>query len=338
MSRQSHKGRQQYLFGEPESQTRRGSVGPAPVPEDLQRIAAALPRNIYLGTSSWSFPGWVGLVYDREVGKGLLARQGLAAYAQHPLLRTVGIDRTFYAALPAETFAAYASDVPDDFRFLVKAPAQLTSYRVHDAAIGGATERSPHFLDVAFAVDAVVRPYIEGLGSKGGALVFQFPPVGRELRSDPPRFAGMLGEFLAALPRGPVYAVEVRDRELVCRDTFAALAAGGARYCLSLHPRMPPIADQVPEDFPDDGPMVGRWMLHGSQSYEAALERYGPFTRLVDEDPHSRERLADRCLEQALRGRDVIVTANNKAEGSAPLTVFKLAETIVRKLRERDDR
>jgi hypothetical protein len=41
----------------------RGRVLPAPVAEALAQTAGALPGGIFLGTSSWSFPTWRGLVY-----------------------------------------------------------------------------------------------------------------------------------------------------------------------------------------------------------------------------------------------------------------------------------
>src|SRR5207248_2423970 len=94
-------------------------VGAAAVSPAIASVAHCLPSHLYLGTSSWAFPGWQGLVYDRVAAPSALARYGLAAYAQHPLLRTVCLDRTFYAPLPADDFAAYAAVVPADFRFMV---------------------------------------------------------------------------------------------------------------------------------------------------------------------------------------------------------------------------
>ena len=73
-------------------------------------------EGLYLGTSSWSFPGWAGIVYDSKVSQTTLARHGLAAYARHPLFRTVCIDRTYYSPITAEDFARYESAVPEDFR------------------------------------------------------------------------------------------------------------------------------------------------------------------------------------------------------------------------------
>src|SRR5512143_109764 len=76
-------------------------VGPAAVSDAARTLAARLPADVRLGTSSWSFPGWRGIVWDRDASPALLAREGLAAYARHPLLRTVGLDRTYYAPMTA---------------------------------------------------------------------------------------------------------------------------------------------------------------------------------------------------------------------------------------------
>ena len=51
-----------------------------------------------------------------------------------------------------------------------------------------------------------------------------------------------------------------------------------------------------------------------------------------DDAPVNRQALAAASVEHLARGQDVIVIANNKAEGSAPRTVFKLAGEIVSRL------
>jgi len=321
--------RQMNLFGErPEPTGRR--VGPAPVPGEQRAVAAALPDGLRLGTSSWSFPGWRDLVYDRETTKSHLARHGLEAYARHPLLRSVGVDRTFYAPIPAEAFAEYAAVVPDDFRFLVKASNFCTTPRDR-----GNGEPNELFLHADYATAEVVGPYAEGLRRKAGALVFQFPPLGRELRSAPERFADRLGEFLSRLPRGAAYAVELRDRDLLSDRYFEVLEAVGASHCYSVHPRMPSIERQRRLAASRAGePVIVRWMLRSGLGYEQAVQRYQPFSRIVDEDRANHERLVDLVVESTLSGRQIIITANNKAEGSAPLTVFRLAESVARQLEQ----
>jgi uncharacterized protein YecE (DUF72 family) len=315
-----------FALGAPE---RAGdAVEPAAVSPALESVAAHLPSALYLGTSSWSFPPWDGLVYKRRVDATLLARAGLAAYAQHPLLRTVGIDRTFYAPIPAEAYAGYAAQVPVHFRFLVKAPMACTTPHFHERS-GRPPGANPHFLDGNYATDIFVGPCMMGLGEKAGPLVFQFPPMGRGVTAAPARFAEKLVRFLEALPRGPLYAVELRDREVLGAELVRALSDGGARLCIGLHPRMPIAVEQgrLHAALPP-GPLVVRWNLRAGRAYEAAKARYYPFTRLVDEDPGNRAALARLCAETVASGQAAYVIANNKAEGSAPLTVFKLAEAI----------
>ncbi|MFN7644632.1 MAG: DUF72 domain-containing protein [Burkholderiales bacterium] len=48
-------------------------------------------------------------------------RAGLPAYASHPLLPTVGIDRGFYAPIEVGKYARDAAQVPAGFRFLLGA-------------------------------------------------------------------------------------------------------------------------------------------------------------------------------------------------------------------------
>jgi uncharacterized protein YecE (DUF72 family) len=300
----------------------------APDPHWLE-LAGKLPARIRLGTSSWHFPGWARLVYDRVADERVLSRDGLRAYAQHPLLGCVGLDRSFHAPMAASEFRHYAEQVPAEFRFVVKAPMLCTGSvirtdgRAHPAP-------NPHFLDAGYATDRFVQPCLEGLGYKAGPLVFQFPPVGREFTRQPAAFAERLLDFLRGLPRGPLYAIELRDHALIGPEYLAALRAAGARHCLGLHPRMPVASEQARETGLDHaGPLVVRWNLHAGFAYEEARARYAPFTRLVDEDLPNRIALARLCLEAAERGEPVFVIANNKAEGSAPLTLLKLAERIV---------
>ena len=312
------------------------AVDPAPVPAETLRLAAALPERLRLGTSSWSFPGWTGIVYAPHDGRPQteqrLARHGLAAYAAHPLLRTVSLDRTFYAPLSAAEFAAYAAQVPDGFRFVVKAPAAFTDPVIRHAGSGTVARDNPSFLDAAAATATFVRPAIAGLAGRAGPLVFQFPPLGRRLLADVPGTIARIAAFAATLPRGPTLAVEVRDPELATPEFAAALAASGAVPCLAIHARMPPAAAQAAA-FGLDGPggacpLVSRWNLHAGRDYEGARARYAPFDRLVEEDTTTRDALARIATATAAAGRDVFITINNKAEGSAPLSVLALARRI----------
>lgn len=310
------------------------SIDPAPPDAELFASATALPATIRLGTSSWSFPGWSGIVYAGEYSENLLARKGLPAYAQSPLLRCVGIDRTYYRPIDATTFAAYRADVSPDFRFVVKAHEDLTLPRFPKHSRYGARSgnENARYLDAGYASDAVIAPAVEGLGETLGPIVFQFSPERPRSADAADQFAERLEAFLTALPLGPLYAVEIRTGAYLTPRYADALAEAGAVHCLNVHPSMPSIGEQCSRVAVEDGKaMVVRWMLGAGMKYEEARDRYAPFNRLVDEDVDTRGEVAEQALAAAVRNIPVYVVANNKAEGSAPLTLFALAKEITRR-------
>ncbi len=304
------------------------SVGPAePTPDEL-RLADALPTDVHLGTSSWSFPGWAGLVYDREVSRSILAREGLRAYAEHPLLSTVGLDRTWYRSLEARELRSYADQLPVGFQMLVKADRLLTSPL--DPEARSVRAANPRFLDVDFAREVVVGPLVEGLGEHLGPLLFQFSPMPASLVDGATSFAERLADFLGALPRGPLYAVELRTPALLTDAYAEALREAGAAHAHTVHPAMSSLSEQLRAIPPDRGPaLVVRWMLHAGLRYEAARDRYAPFHEMVDEDVGSRRGIAAAVKAALEAGREAFVVVNNKAEGSSPRSVTELARTLV---------
>jgi uncharacterized protein YecE (DUF72 family) len=239
----------------------------------------------------------------------------------------VGVDRTFYRSIAAADFQAYAAVVPADFRFLVKADRLLTSPVTPEAF--GTREANRHFLDASFATSEVVGPVVDGLGSAAGPILFQFPPMPGSLVGGRGPFMERLHRFLDALPKGPLYAVEFRTPSFLTESYAQLLYDTGVAHCFNVHPSMTPLARQFEVLSPFAQPtLVIRWMLHAGFRYEAAKERYAPFNRIVDEDLASREQIAVAVLDALVAERGVFVIANNKAEGSAPLSLFRLAERI----------
>jgi uncharacterized protein YecE (DUF72 family) len=167
---------------------------------------------------------------------------------------------------------------------------------------------------------------VEGLGSKLGAVLFQFSPLGARYTRDPETFVARLGEFLTALPRGPTYAIELRDPEILGSEYEDALAAAGAVHCSTVHARMPPVDTQVIDS--GSGPIIIRWMLQPGDDYERAAARFAPFNRIQEPDKLSRSRISSLVSRGMSAGRDVYVMAANNAEGSAPLTLFELAKAV----------
>ncbi|MBC8120011.1 MAG: DUF72 domain-containing protein [Burkholderiaceae bacterium] len=340
------------LFGDSALPTRSGSpIDSADFDESLTRLGRQLPRSVRLGTSSWNFPGWRDLVWrndpDAPYSESQLARHGLGAYARHPLLRCVGIDRSFYQPLTVAEYARYADQVPSDFRFVVKAPAMIAD-AVMRGKRGEPIEANPLFLDASATLDHFVAPALEGLGSRTGPLLLQVSPMPREMTTGEAGIATIerIGALLTALPSRigettALYAIELRNAELLTPRLVRTLRECGARLCIALHPRMPAAARQSAalrsmdalesegDDWRMKGALVARWTLAGGMRYEDARVRYAPFNRLVDPDIPTRGTLAHLIHVAIKSEQPSFIIANNKAEGSAPLTLVELAKAVV---------
>lgn len=325
----------------------RGPVLAEPADKALVRTAQKLPRNIFLGTSSWNFPGWRGIVWSRASALNALARQGLSAYAKHPIFRTVGIDRAFYRPLAVSDYANFARQVPDDFRFLVKAPQSICDSVVRDR-IGKPLHANPDYLNTDKAMQEFVLPVLEGLADKTGVLVFEMPGIPRPMLTDRntqyaaiASMAGFFSQIRALLPSATTtLAVEMRTRVLLTPRWVKEMASTGVRPVLSLHPAMPSIMRQTDMlrlfDAPgvETGPwqaagdIVIRWSLASNGTYAGLKRDWAPFDRIQQEDIVAREGIVWLLKLAKTSGVRAFVVANNKAEGCAPLTMRAIAESL----------
>jgi len=297
-----------------------------PHPDAIRTLAQSLPSSLYLGTSSWAFPGWADLVYAHTYDERTLSRQGLSAYSKHPLFRCVSIDRTFYAPISAQTFRSYAEQVPDTFRFAVKVPASLLSQSLpHTHA------PNPDFLNPDQAESIFFEPLHQGLGNKLGWVLLQCPPQPDSITRSPSIFYDGLCQLLERAKRYQLPTmVEIRDRALLTPELVKRLISLDTRLCLSLHPRLPglPAQFRIQAAFPP-GPLFIRWNLNRQLSYNSALERYAPFHTRQDPDEEAHQYLAQHIHAWLNNTKQPVwVLANNKAEGCAPLTLLKLAHKL----------
>lgn len=304
--------------------------GPAQAPEldfsGAQALRARLPPHVRFGTSSWTFPGWAGLVYPHGTSEAELRGRGLELYVRYPLFGTVGIDRSYYAPLDRETLRRYAAELPAGFPCVMKVFGELTSL-VHPRT----REPNPLFLEFDRFERDVLAPVSEVFADHVGALVFEFSPLrGRELPAAA-AFEDRLGDFLRRLPSGVSCAVELRNRQLLTHSYLELLRSHGVGHVLNFWERMPDIGEQL--DIPGvltSGVVVARLLIAPGERYEERKRAFEPFDRIVAPQEKMRAdvaRLSEAC---ALLGKVLLVIVNNKAEGSSPLTVHALAERIAR--------
>lgn len=312
------------------------------VTDSDRALAAALPSYVRLGTSTWTFPGWKGILYEGSPSQDELVRSGLHAYAQHPLFRTVGIDRSYYGPLRDKDLLGYAAQLEGtDFLAVSKVWEELTmiTFPAHPRFGARAGTRNPGFLDPERTRSEVLAPYARHFADHAGPFVFEIPPAKQGTLPDERAFSSAIERLLTALPAQFRYAFELRNRELLTARYFDTLRAHGAIHCFNMWTAMPSVGRQLelPGVVTSDV-VVCRLMLPLATRYDAMKKAYEPFDRIVREQPDMRSdvvRLSEACEELSVKALFVLV--NNKAEGSAPLTVRALAEAIVaaRKVRPR---
>ena len=131
--------------------------------------------HIRVGTSGWSYKEWKGSFYPAK----LAAEEMLRFYAGR--FPTVEVNNSFYR-IPAErVLVTWAEQVPDTFRFVVKASRRVT----HNNRLADADGSLDYFLRA-----------INPLGDRLGPTLFQLPPTFK-------RDVDRLRAFLAKLPTPP---------------------------------------------------------------------------------------------------------------------------------------
>lgn len=316
--------------------------------EDLA-IASRVPSWIHFGTSSWSFPGWTGIVWKGRHEGDDLARAGLAAYAQHPLLRTVCVDRSYYGPLRAADVESYAKQLDQaaalapslpPFRLVSKVWEEITTavFPRHPRYGARAGERNPTFLDADRFLSEVLEPYLPH-ARHFGPLVFELTPMPRgavdadELADRVDGFLSRI-EIAAASSASFQWAFELRNEELMTSRWSDVLRAHRAAHVFTFWTAMPSIRVQLARHGKLSAPFViARLMLPPFMRYQDKKAEYAPFDRLVAPQPDMRDDVMALLRAAEEQGcESAFVLANNKAEGSAPLTVKGLAERAAREL------
>jgi uncharacterized protein YecE (DUF72 family) len=305
------------------------AAGPADLTR-LEQLGSRIPDSIRFGTSTWNYPGWRGLVYHQDYGpKGAAARM-LREYAAFPLFRTVGIDSSYYGPPTEAVLHSYGEHLPAGFPCVSKVWGQLTIHtftKAQDPDRAGKV--NPDFLNPDIFIEEIYHPYRRHFANNTGPFVFEFQTIAKFSGLDPERFAGRLDEFFSALPRDAEYGVEIRNEEFLTPMYFAVLREHGVAHVFNSWTRMPPIGHQL--DLPNSltAPfIIARALLRPGRTYDEAVDAFAPYDRIREPNPRLRRDLV-RLVETAMETRiPAYLLVNNRAEGSAPLTIAAVAEML----------
>lgn len=306
-------------------------------PFDRERLAERLrglaERRIFIGTSSWKYPGWTGQIYEREryLTRGGFSLKRFEAECLREYAATFPVvcgDFTFYQFPTEQHWQRLFASAPATLRFAFKVPEQITArvFPMHAryGAQGGTVNRS--FLDAALLEESFLRP-LDPYRAQVAVLIIEFGTFSQKSYAHVREFTGDLDRFLAALPRGFRYSVEIRNAEFLGPDYFECLARHGAAHVFNSWTRMPPLpaqirrADAFTADF-----TVCRALLRPGRAYEDAVKLFKPYETLQDPYPEGRQAVRDLIEWAARDQRSAFVFVNNRFEGNAPTTIGAIVE------------
>lgn len=292
------------------------------------RLAELARENIYFGTSSWKYPGWLGSVYtpERYFTRGRFSQKKFEAECLAEYAETFPVvcgDFSFYQFPSAAYWQRLFAGAPPQLQFAFKAPEEITvrTWPSHARYGPRAGAENPSFLDAGLFQRAFLEP-LSPWRPRTAVMIFEFGAFSRAQYETAEPFVEDLHRFLGSLPPGLRYAVEIRNREFLDAPYLDCLRSHGAAHVFNAWTRMPELRHQIAmeEAFTADF-TVARALLRQGRSYEQAVRKFEPYERVQEPNPEARESLR-RLMERARRRRQTaFLFVNNRLEGNAPGTI-----------------
>jgi uncharacterized protein YecE (DUF72 family) len=288
------------------------------------RLRQLAHEDIWIGTSSWKYPGWLDQIYTREryQTRGKFSQKRFEAECLAEYAETFPIvcgDFSFYQFPSPEYWRKLFASAPAALQFVLKVPEEVTCEVFPKHARYGSRAGSVN--QAYLNADALAALFLEPLESYRAripALIFEFGARG----ASPKEFAAKLDPFLGALPHTFRYAVEVRNREYLQPRYFECLRQHRAAHVLNAWTKMPALSEQmaIADVFPADF-TVARALLREGRKYEDAVQQFTPYDQIRDENPEARESLRKLIQRMREERKAAYIFVNNRLEGNAPETI-----------------
>jgi len=283
--------------------------------------------HLHIGTCSWKYPSWEGLVYDSNKPENFLQE-----YARK--YKSVEIDQWFWSlfgvdkvVLPkAGVVEEYMASVPEDFRFVIKAPNSLSLTHLYKSQTSGKLVENPHFL----APD-LYQTFLDSLRDMQpqiGAISLQFEYLNKLKMPSPQLFQEQFVNFLKEVDTSIPLCIEIRNPNFLTENYFRILADNkvGHTFCQGYY--MPDI-QEVHTKFEHllRGTSIIRLLGPDRQGIEKTTGKtWNKVVASKDSEIPGIAKLTRKMVDQA--GIDVYLNVNNHYEGAAPVTIEKLLQYL----------
>ncbi|SKA80975.1 Protein of unknown function DUF72 [Prosthecobacter debontii] len=301
-------------------------------------VAELAAHGVFVGTSSWKYPGWLGLLYDeqRYIHRGRFSesrfqKDCLEEYAQ--VFRTVCVDAGYYQFPSPQFINDLCSQVPEGFRFSFKVTDQITTKIFPSLPRHGkrAGQPNPHFLDADLFKQAFLAscaPHRD----KIGVLMFEFSHFHSRDFQRGRDFVEALDTFLAQLPKGWQYGVEIRNKTLLHPDYFAVLRKHHVTHVYNNWTRMPTVGEQmdIPDSLTCDEFSTARFLLKPGRTFEQAVEAFKPYTETKEVNVEARASAVRLARKLMVKGKPwpSFLFFNNRLEGNSLFTLLAILHEL----------
>jgi len=299
------------------------------VSANAERLRHWAARGIFLGTSSWKYPGWKGIVYTGAYPSQRAFEQGcLAEYAL--VFPTVCADFALYDFPDLNVMERMREQTPDQFTVSLKVTDRITVKRYPNLPRHGdhAGKENPDFLNPVLFADQFLGP-VSSLGRKCGVIIFEFSAFAPGSGVTLPVFLRQLDAFLGKIPKTFSYSVEIRNSEFLTPDYLALLKSHGVAHVLNNWTRMPAIREQVGNDgvLPASFSVI-RALLKTGRTYQQAVELFQPYDAVKEVNPEIRSGVAATAIRCVQEGKQLYAYINNRAEGNSPKTIEAILDIL----------
>ena len=297
------------------------------------KLAGLAEQQIFIGTSSWKYPGWIGQIYSRNryQVRGKFSQKRFEAECLGEYAATFPIvcgDFSFYQFPPESYWQRLFNSAPESLKYAFKAPEEITikMFPRHPRYGERAGETNATFLD-AVLLRNVFLDLLEPYRGRIAVLIFEFGAFPGECYGDAREFVAELDPFLGSLAPGFRYAIEIRNQEFLTPEYFACLERHGVAHVFNAWTRMPPIGEQMklPQVYTADF-TVARALLRQGRPYEQAVAKFAPYKEVQDPNPETRRALRSLIEQARERHQPSYIFVNNRLEGNAPQTIEAIVE------------
>ncbi|WKZ69195.1 MAG: DUF72 domain-containing protein [Melioribacteraceae bacterium] len=282
--------------------------------------------NLRIGTCSWKYDSWKGLIYPNEPKINYLHE-----YSNH--YSTVEIDQWFWSLFGEKKInlpqlhdvETYTKSVDEDFRFSIKVPNSITLTHFYNRSKSDPLKANPYFLSEELTNEFLKT--LEPMKDKLGPLMLQFEYLNKHKMKSQHDFQLQLANFCDKIIRNYLWGIEIRNPNYLNKTYFEFLKEYDLIPVFLQGYYMPPIFELI-EKFIDLLPKTVVIRLHGPDRKGIEVKSGGEWNKIIEPKDVELEKLVYIISLLLSKQIDIYINVNNHYEGSAPLTIKKIEKLL----------